>query len=138
MSLMEKEWKLRQQHDLHFPMEGKPITFFYLYQQNKSSESKVKFRQAINPCKKVLEAPKIAYGNKTREFITSQKLGSLDFWQIANSFLFKGKSAIPPIINSTKAYALSLPFWMGGSHFERTAPILSVFPEISHFEMIMT
>ena len=28
--------------------------------------------------------------------ITSQKLGSQDFWQIANSVLNKGKSAIPP------------------------------------------
>ena len=99
-----------------FPNGGKTNHFFNLYQQNKSSESKVKFRQAINPCKRVLEAPKIAYGNKTRELITSQKLGSLDFWQIANSFLFKGKSAIPPIINSTKAYALTLPFWKDSSH----------------------
>ena len=30
--------------------------FFRLYQQNKSSESKVKFRQASNHCKRVLEA----------------------------------------------------------------------------------
>ena len=29
--------------------------FFHLYQQNKSSESKVKFRQASNRCKRVLE-----------------------------------------------------------------------------------
>ena len=29
--------------------------------------------------------------------ITSQKLGSLDFWGIANSYLNKGKSAIPPL-----------------------------------------
>ena len=30
--------------------------FFHLYEQNKSSESKVKFRQASNRCKRVLEA----------------------------------------------------------------------------------
>ena len=30
----------------------------------------------------------------------SQKLGSWDFWQIANSVLNKGKSAIPPLFNS--------------------------------------
>ena len=30
----------------------------------------------------------------------SQKLGSRDFWQIANSVLNKGKSAIPPLFNS--------------------------------------
>ena len=29
--------------------------------------------------------------------ITSQKLVSRDFWQIANNFLNKGKSAIPPL-----------------------------------------
>ena len=34
--------------------------FFRLYQQNKSSESKVKFRQASNRCKSFLEAAKLA------------------------------------------------------------------------------
>ena len=68
--------------------------FFHLYQQNKSSESKGKYRQASNHCKRVLEAAKLAYANKTKESITSQKLGSWDFWQIANSVLNKGKSAI--------------------------------------------
>ena len=37
--------------------------FFSLYQHNKSSESKVKFRQASNCCKRVLEAAKLAYAN---------------------------------------------------------------------------
>ena len=54
--------------------------FFRLYQQNKSSESKVKFRQASNRCKSVLEAVKLAYATKTKESITSQKLGSRHFW----------------------------------------------------------
>ena len=31
--------------------------------------------------------------------LTSQKLGSRDIWQIANSVLNKGKSAIPPLFN---------------------------------------
>ena len=44
--------------------------FFRLYQQNKSSESKVKFRQASNCCKRVLEAAKLAYATKTKESIT--------------------------------------------------------------------
>ena len=70
-----------------------------MYQQNKFSESKVKFRQTINHCKRVLEAAKLAYANKTKESITSQKLGSRDFWRIANSVLNKGKSAIPPLFN---------------------------------------
>ena len=34
--------------------------------------------------------------------LTSQKLGSRDFWQIANSVLNKGKSAIPPLFNGSK------------------------------------
>ena len=73
--------------------------FFRLYQRGKSSDSKVKFRQASNRCKRVLEAAKLAYANKTKESITSQKLGSRDFWRIANSVLNKGKSAIPPLFN---------------------------------------
>ena len=73
--------------------------FFCLNQQNKSYESKVKFRQASNSCKRVLEAAKLAYANKTKKPITSQKLGSRDFWQIANSVLNKGKSAIPSLFN---------------------------------------
>ena len=73
--------------------------FFRLYQRNKSSESKVKFRQASNCCKRVLQAAKLAYATKTKESITSQKLGSCDFWQVANSVLKKGKSAIPPLFN---------------------------------------
>ena len=73
--------------------------FFRLYQKDKSSQSKVKFRQASNRCKRVLEAAKLAYAIKTKESIFSQKLGSRDFWQIANSVLNKGKSAIPPLFN---------------------------------------
>ena len=72
---------------------------FSLNQKDKSSASKVKFRQASNCCKRVLEATKLAYTNKTKESITSQKLGSRDFWRIANSVLNKGKSAISPLFN---------------------------------------
>ena len=70
-----------------------------MYQQNKSSEYKVKFRQASNRCKRVLETAKLAHATRTKEFITFKKLGSRDFWRIANSVLNKGKSAIPPLFN---------------------------------------
>ena len=70
-----------------------------LDQREKSSYSKVQFRQAINRCKMVLEAATLAYANETKESITSQKLGSRDFLQIANSVLNKGKSAKPPLFN---------------------------------------
>ena len=76
------------------------IYFFCLYQQNKSSELNVKSRQASNHCKSVLEAAKLAYVNKTKESVTSQKLGSQDFWQITNSVFNKGRSDVPPRINS--------------------------------------
>ena len=76
--------------------------FFCLHQQNKSSEFKVKLRQASNRCKRVLEAAKLAYATKTKESITSQKLESRDFWQIANTVLNKGKSAIPPLFNGSE------------------------------------
>ena len=73
--------------------------FFCFCQREKSSDSKVKFRQASNRYKRVLQAAKLAYANKTKESIASQKLGSRDFWQIANSVLNKGKSAITPLFN---------------------------------------
>ena len=53
--------------------------FCRLYQQNKSSKSKVKFTQASNCWKRILEATKLAYANKTKESSTSRKLGPTDF-----------------------------------------------------------
>ena len=73
---------------------------FFHCTKEKTSDSKVKFRQSSNHCKRVLEAAKLAYANKAKESITSQKLSSHDFWQIANSVLNKGKSAVPPLFNS--------------------------------------
>ena len=61
--------------------------FFCLYQQNKSSESKVNFRQASNHCKSVLDAVKLTYATKTKESITSKEVGSGDFLWIANGLL---------------------------------------------------
>ena len=66
--------------------------FFHLYQKDKFSLSKVKFRQASGCCKSVLEAAKLAYANKAKETIFSQKLGSQDL----------------PIVFSTKANLLYL------------------------------
>ena len=76
------------------------IIFFCLYQKDKSSDFKVKFRQASKRYKMVIETAKLAYANKTKESITFQKLDSWDFCQIANSVFNKGKSAIPPLFNS--------------------------------------
>ena len=45
--------------------------FFCLYEKDKSSASKVKFSQVSDRCKRVLEPAKLAYANKTKEFINS-------------------------------------------------------------------
>ena len=65
--------------------------FFCLYQQSKSSESKVKCIQASNLCRKVLEAAKLAYANKWKEFIIFQKLGFWDFFLSKLLILFLTK-----------------------------------------------
>ena len=57
--------------------------------------------------KGVLEAAKIAYANKTKGSIISQKVDSHDFWQIANSVLNKGKSAIPPLFNGLEVLSFA-------------------------------
>ena len=51
-----------------------------LQQQNKSFESKIKFKQNSNHSKSVVEAAKVVFTNKTKESIVSQKLGSRVFW----------------------------------------------------------
>ena len=114
----------------------------HLYQQNKSSESKVKFRQASNHCKRVLEAAKLAYATKTKESITSQKLGSQDSCQIANSILNKVKSAIPPLFNrpevlssaSDKAKLFAKNF-SKNSNFDDSGISLPVFPSRTNLKL---
>ena len=96
--------------------------FFRLYQENKSSDSKVKFKEAKNCCRRVLEAAKPAYANKTNKSITSKKPGFRNFWQIANSVLKKGKSAItllfssPEVLSSasdkTNLFAKAFSWWL--------------------------
>ena len=78
-----------------------------MYQKHKSSDSKVKFRQASNRCKRVFKDAKFAYADKTKESITSQKLGSRHSWRIANSVLNKGKSAIPPLFNGSEVLSFA-------------------------------
>ena len=116
--------------------------FFRLYQREKSSDSKVKLRQASNCCKRVLEAAKLAYANKTKESITSQKLGSQDFWQIANSVLTKGKSALPPLFNgpevlssaSDKAKLFAENFSLS-SNLDDSGVSLPVFPSRTNLKL---
>ena len=50
--------------------------------------------QASNSCKRVLEAAKPAYANKTEGSMTFHKLRFHDVWLIANNIVNKGKSPI--------------------------------------------
>ena len=96
-----------------------------MYQREKSSDPKAKFRQASNRCKRVLEDAKLAYANKTKDFITSQKLGSRDFWRIANSILNKGKFAIPPLFNGPEV----------NSNLDDSGISLPVFPSRTNLKL---
>ena len=107
-----------------------------------SSQSKVKFRQAINHCKRVLEAAKLAYAKKTKESITSKKLGFHDFWQVVNSVLNKGKSTISPPFNgpevllsaSDKAKLFPKNFSMN-SNLDDSGISLPVFPSRTNLKL---
>ena len=81
--------------------------FCRLYQQNKSSKSKVRFRQTSNVAKGFLKLPNLCMLIKQKELINSQKLGSQNFWRIASSVLSKGKSAIPPLYNGLEALSFA-------------------------------
>ena len=116
--------------------------FFRLYQKDKSSESKVKFRQASNRCKRVLEAAKLAYANKTKESITSQKLDFRDFWRIANSVLSKGKSAIPPLFSGPEVLSsasdkakLFVEKFSKNSNLDDSSISLPVFPSRTNLKL---
>ena len=82
------------------------------------------------------------YANKTKESITSQKLGSRDFWRIANSILNKGKSAIPPLLNgpevlpsaSDEAKLLAENFTKN-SNFDDSGISLPVFPSRTNLKL---
>ena len=113
-----------------------------MYQQNKSSESKVKFRQASNCCKRILEAAKLTYTTKIKDSITSQKLGSQDFWRIANSVLNKGNSAIPPLFNEPEVLSsasdkakLFVKNFSKNSNLDDSAISLPVFPSRTNLKL---
>ena len=113
-----------------------------MYQREKSSDSKVNFRQASNLCKRVLEAAKLAYANRTKESITCQKPGSRDFWRIANSVLNKSKSAIPPLFDglevlssaSDKAKLFAENFSLN-SNLDDSGISLPVFPSRTNLKL---
>ena len=60
-----------------------------MYQQNKSSESKVKFRQANSCCKRVLEAAKLAYTTKTKSPSLPRNVALKTFGELLMVFSIK-------------------------------------------------
>ena len=63
--------------------------FFCLYQQGKSSESKVKFRQVNNSCKRVLVDAKLAYASKKKSPSLPRNLALGTFGELLIVFLTK-------------------------------------------------
>ena len=113
-----------------------------MYQKDKSSESKVKFRQASNCCKRVFEAAKLVYANKTKDSITSQKIGSCDFWRFASSVLNKGKSAITPLFHGPEVLSsasdkvkLVAENVSKNSNLDESGISLSVFPSTANLKL---
>ena len=71
-----------------------------MYQHSKSSESKVKFRQASNCYKRVFEAAKLPYATKTKSLSLPRNLALGTFGKLLIVFVLnKGKSAIPLLFN---------------------------------------
>ena len=70
-----------------------------LYQKDKSSDSKVKFREASNRCKRVFEAAKLAYANKTKESVTSHNFALVTFVELL--ILFSTKVNLLYLLYST-------------------------------------
>ena len=68
-------------------VHGNP--FFCLYQKHKSSDSKVKFRQASNHCKRVLQAAKLAYTTKQKSPLLPKNLAPVTFGKLLIVFSTK-------------------------------------------------
>ena len=90
----------------------------------------------------ILEAPKLVYGNKTKESITFQKLGFRDFWRIGNCVLNKGKFAIPPLFSGTEVLAsasdrakLLAKNFSKNSNLDDSAISLRVFPSTINLKL---
>ena len=76
---------------------------------------------------------------KQKESITSQKLGSRDFWQIANSVLSKGKFVIPPLLKGqdvlyykAKVFAKNL---SKKSNLDNSGISLPIFPSRTNLKL---
>ena len=109
--------------------------FFRFYQQNKSSESKAKFRQASNRCKRVLEAAKLAFATKTKESITSQKLGFRDLLIVSSTKvnpLCNGPEVLSSASDKAKLFAKN---FSKNSNLDDSGISLPVFPSRTNLKL---
>ena len=93
------------------------------------------FKQARNHCKYVLNAAKLEYGNRTKNLLSDQKVGSHDFWRIYNRVLHRGASTIPPLFNGPEVLTsfkdkaeLFAQIFSKNSNIDDFGPILPDFP----------
>ena len=73
--------------------------YFHLYRRDDSLGNKRLFVNARNHCKRVLGEAKARYAEATKTRISTQKLGSKEFWKIFNSVFRRSKSSIPPLFD---------------------------------------
>ena len=92
--------------------------FLWVYQQNRSSESKVKFRKASIVAKGFLKLPNL-------HMLLKQKRPS----RIANSFVNRGKSVIPPLFNGPEVFSsASDKAKLFAKNFLRTTILMTLVP----------
>ena len=77
-----------------------------------------------------------------QESITSQKLGSGNLWQIANSVLKKDNSALPPLINGPEVLSsgpdkakIVLNFFAKNSNLNESGISLLTFPSRTNLKL---
>ena len=82
--------------------------FFYYFQRNRCTETKVAFRTASNYCKKVIKNARELYAQFVKSKVAEQQLDSNQFWQIANKVLNRSVCSIPTINNRPEVISLAL------------------------------
>ena len=98
-------------HLIHYHVFQQLVLLPWLVQIS-SFVCKVKFRQASNHYKRVLQAAKLAYDNKAKESIISEKRGSGNFWQIGGNVLIKFRSALLPLFNGPEVISSFDESWL--------------------------
>ena len=84
------------------------------------------FRQASNHWKKVLEAAKLAYATKAKEFITSQKLVKSGKGKYATPPLFNGLEVVSSASDKVKLFA---------KNFSKNSISLPIFPSRTNLKL---